>query len=84
MNSAEELRQLASESLLAHYAEYCEGAVIVDAEARIIWMNERYPERLGIAVPACVVGEEIEKIIPNSLMRQVVDTGRPIMLDIME
>lgn len=84
MTSAEELRQLASESLLAHYAEYCEGAVIVDAAARIVWMNERYPERLGIAVPACVVGQEIEKVIPNSLMRQVVETGRPIMLDIME
>ncbi|MCG2576282.1 sigma 54-interacting transcriptional regulator [Dechloromonas sp. XY25] len=84
MNSAEDLQQLASESLLAHYAEYCEGAVIVDAEARIVWMNERYPERLGIAVPEQVVGQEIEKIIPNSLMRQVVETGRPIMLDIME
>jgi transcriptional regulator with PAS, ATPase and Fis domain len=84
MTSAEELRQLASESLLAHYAEYCEGAVIVDAEARIVWMNERYPERLGIAMPECVVGQEIEKVIPNSLMRQVVETGRPIMLDIME
>lgn len=84
MTSAEDLRQLASESLLAHYAEYCEGAVIVDAQARVVWMNERYPERLGIAVPACVVGQEIEQVIPNSLMRQVVETGRPIMLDIME
>ena len=84
MTSAEELRQLASESLLAHYAEYCEGAVIVDAEARVVWMNDRYPERLGIALPECVVGQEIEKVIPNSLMRQVLETGRPIMLDIME
>lgn len=84
MTSAEELRQLASESLLAHYAEYCEGAVIVDAEARIVWMNKRYPERLGIAVPECVVGKEIEQVIPNSLMRQVVESGQPIMLDVME
>ncbi len=82
--SAEELRQLASESLLAHYAEYCEGAVIVDADARIVWMNKRYPERLGIAVPECVVGKEIEQVIPNSLMRQVVESGQPIMLDVME
>jgi len=41
--------------------------VIVDAQARVVWMNERYPERLGIAVPECVVGQEIEKVIPNSL-----------------
>lgn len=84
MTSADELRELASETLLAHYAEYCEGAVIVDNQARVVWMNERYPERLGIAVPECVVGQEIEKVIPNSLMRLVVETGRPIMLDIME
>lgn len=84
MALAEDLRRLASETLLAHFAEYCEGAVIVDAEARIVWMNDRYPERLGVAVPSCVVGQPIEEVIPNSLMRQVVQSGKPIMLDIME
>ncbi len=84
MALVEDLRRLASESLLAHFAEYCEGAVIVDKDARVVWMNDRYPERLGIAVPACVVGQLIEEVIPNSLMRQVVQSGKPIMLDIME
>ncbi len=31
-----------------------------------------------------VTGLEVEDVIPNSLMRQVVTTGRPILLDIME
>ena len=78
------LRELATRSLLGHFADLCEGAVIVDAEARVVWMNERYPERLGIADPAAAVGRPIEEAIPNSLMRQVVESGRPIMLDIME
>ncbi|NJD25916.1 MAG: AAA family ATPase [Betaproteobacteria bacterium] len=84
MISADELRELAAHSLLEHFADLCEGAIIVDAEARIVWMNERYPERLGITDPAAAIGRPIEEAIPHSLMRQVVESGKPIMLDIME
>ncbi|MBS1161959.1 MAG: family ATPase [Proteobacteria bacterium] len=84
MTSPAELRQLANQSLLAHFAELCEGAVIVDARANVVWMNDHYPVRLGIADPAAMLGRPIEEVIPNSQMRQVVDSGRPIMLDIMD
>lgn len=82
--SSAELLQLASETLLRHFADYCEGAIIVDRAAKIVWMNDRYPARLGLSVPACVLGQAVESVIPNSLMRKVVDSGQPIMLDIME
>ncbi len=78
------LLEHAMHSLLAHFAEFCEGAVVVDTEARVVWMNDSYPQRLGIADPAAVIGRPIEEVIPNSLMRQVLETGRPVMLDIME
>ncbi len=81
---AMQLLKVATESLLGHFAEICEGAVIVDRQARIVWMNERYPKRLGVADPAAAIGKPVESILPNSLMREVVDTGRPIMLDIMD
>lgn len=85
MTSTEDLLRLASETLLAHFASYCEGAVIVDDQARVVWMNDRYPARLGISLrPETVVGRPIEEVIPNSLMRQVVESGQPIMLDLME
>ena len=80
----DDLRQLASKSLLSHFADLCEGAVIVDAAANVVWMNDQYPARLGIPDPAATVGRPIEEVIPNSLMRQVIATGRPIMLDIMD
>ncbi len=80
----DQLRELATRSLLAHFADMCEGAVIVDEQARVVWMNDRYPERLGISNPTSAIGQPIEKVIPNSLMRQVVESGRPIMLDIMD
>ncbi len=84
MTTPEALRQLASQSLLAHFAELCEGLVIVDARGNVAWMNEQYPARLGIGDPAAIIGRPIEEVIPNSQMRQVVDSGRPIMLDIMD
>ncbi|RKT62862.1 Fis family sigma54 specific transcriptional regulator [Azonexus fungiphilus] len=84
MTLSEDLRRLASDTLLSHFADYCEGAVIVDRDARIVWMNDSYPERLGIALSSCVIGQPIEQVIPNSMMRQVVHSGQAIMLDIME
>ena len=82
--TADSLRELATRTLLSRFAEMCEGAVIVDAEARVVWMNERYPMLLGITDPAAAIGQPIEQVIPNSLMRQVIESGRPIMLDIMD
>ena len=79
-----DLRELANRSLLKYFADICEGAVIVDARARLVWMNDRYPVRLSIANPASAIGRPIEEVIPNSQMRQVVESGRPIMLDIMD
>ncbi len=81
---ADHLLQVARESLLGHFAEICEGAVIVDRQARIVWMNDRYPKRLGVADPSSAIGQPVESILPNSLMREVVDSGRAIMLDIMD
>jgi transcriptional regulator with PAS, ATPase and Fis domain len=83
-NDAGKLLKVATESLLSHFAEICEGAIIVDREARVVWMNDRYPKRLGVADPASAIGQPVENILPNSLMREVVETGRPIMLDLMD
>lgn len=78
-----DLLQTASQSLLKHFAEICEGAVVVDRQARVVWMNDQYPKRLGITSLKTVIGQPVEKVLPNSLMREVVETGQPIMLDIM-
>ncbi|HEY6895852.1 MAG TPA: sigma 54-interacting transcriptional regulator [Rhodocyclaceae bacterium] len=80
----ERIRKRAMETLLVEFSDLCEGVVIVDREARVVWMNERYPKRLGIADPEAVIGRSVEEIIPNSLMREVVSSGKPIMLDIMD
>lgn len=78
-----ELHARAVRSLFELFETLCEGAIAVDAEARVVWINDRYLELLGLAPDHPAIGLEVEALIPNSLMRQVVETGQPILLDIM-
>jgi len=78
------IRRLAMQSLFESLENLCEGTVIVDCNARIVWINERYATRLGAISAAHAIGREIEEVIPNSLMREVVTTGKPILLDLLE
>ena len=66
------VRRIAKKSLFEGLDQMCEGAVIVDREARIVWMSEKYAARLGLASAAEATGRVVEDVIPNSLMRQVV------------
>ena len=77
------LQQKAMQSMFDCFEGLCEGTVIVDRAARVVWINDRYAARLDVD-PAQALGQEIEAIIPNSLMRQVVATGEPILLDLLE
>jgi len=79
----ERLQHQAMQSMFESFDRMCEGTVIVDRDARIVWINARYAARLGCDGEA-VLGQAIEEAIPNSLMRQVVQTGEPILLDILE
>ena len=60
-----------------------EGTVAIDRNGRIVWINAKYAKMLGIRDPASAIGQEVEAVIPNSLLRQVVKSGRPILLDVM-
>ncbi len=76
--------KLAMSSLFERLNSICEGAVAVDRQARVVWIADKYVSLLGLTNAEDAIGREVEEIIPNSLMRQVVETGEPILLDIME
>jgi transcriptional regulator with PAS, ATPase and Fis domain len=63
--------------------DFFEGAIIVDAQTRITWMDARYRELLKLPPDFDPIGLEVETVLPHSLLRRVVETGRPILLDIM-
>lgn len=74
----------AMDSLFRTFENFSEGTLIVDADARIVWINERYAARFGFADSRQAIGLDCETVIPNSLMREVVQTGKPILLDMLE
>jgi transcriptional regulator with PAS, ATPase and Fis domain len=78
------IRKIAKKSLFEGLDGMCEGAIIVDRDSRIVWISDKYATRLKLASAAEAVGQVVEDVIPNSLMREVVRTGEPIMLDIMQ
>ena len=82
--SADEVRGVAMQTLFTRLESLCEGAIAIDAQAHVVWLNEKYAKKLGLASAEEALGREVEDIIPNSLMRQVVQTGEPILLDILE
>jgi len=78
------VRRLAIRSLFEIIEQSSEGTVIVDKEARIVWINERYARRFGLEDASRAVGQPCEKVIPGSLLRQVASNGQPILLDMMD
>ena len=78
------IRRIAKKSLFEGLDRTCEGAIIVDRDARIVWISEKYLTHLGLKTSHEAVGRIVEEVIPNSLMREVVRTGEPIMLDILQ
>ncbi|HEY0848114.1 MAG TPA: PAS domain-containing protein, partial [Noviherbaspirillum sp.] len=71
------------ESLLDLFDDSCEGTMAVDDQGRIAWINDKYVAFLGLKSPDDALGKAVEEVIPNSRMREVVQTGKPILLDIM-
>ncbi|RON08773.1 sigma-54-dependent Fis family transcriptional regulator [Pseudomonas brassicacearum] len=90
MNTTESLkdyqrvRMLAIRSLFEIIEQSSEGTVIVDRDANIVWMNERYARRFGLESAEVAIGRPCESVIPGSLLREVVRTGKPILLDMQD
>jgi transcriptional regulator with PAS, ATPase and Fis domain len=65
------------------FDQLAEGCLIVDKDARVVMISDRYAA-VQCVDPIEVIGKEIETFIPNSRMREVVETGKPILLAFFE
>ena len=72
------------EALFPMFEEASAGAIAVDRDARITWMNSSYSQLLGLKDPAIAIGRPVRQVIPETRMPEVVETGNPLLLDIME
>jgi transcriptional regulator with PAS, ATPase and Fis domain len=86
-NDQESILRLAAASLFDHLSSMCEGILLVDRDARVAWISDRYERylpSLGFRHASEILGRPVEQVVPNTLMRRVVETGEPILLDIID
>ena len=43
-----DIRRRAMQSLFENLDTLCEGTIVVDGDARIVWINDRYTRRFGL------------------------------------
>ena len=83
---AEQVLKLAAQSMFDTFAHTAMGTLVVDREHRIVWISEGYKNflpALGFASAADFVGRRVEDVIPNTLLGQVIDSGQPILVDLL-
>ena len=59
---------------------------LVDRSGRIVWVNEGYQRflpALGFSSVDQFVGHMVEDVIPNTQMRKVLETGQPVLIDLL-
>ncbi len=84
--SADGVLKLAAQSMFDLFAQTAMGMLVVNRDHQIVWISEGYKRflpALGVHSEADFVGRRVEEVIPNTLLNQVIETGRPIMVDLL-
>ncbi len=82
-SSDAEVRALAASSLVKLFDSLYEGAVVIDQDGRITWINDKYKALIGWNGSEPIEGRSIEEVLPNSRLRQVMETGQADLLDVL-
>ena len=82
----EAILKLAAHSMFQLFSNVAQGMMLVDRTGRVVWINEAYKKflpALGFERAEDFVGRPVEEVVPNTLMRQVIDSGKPILVDLL-
>ncbi len=82
---AQRVLALAAQSMFDTFASTAMGTMVVDRSHHIVWIDDgyrRFLPALGHA-EGDFVGRAVEDVVPNTLMGQVIDSGTPILLDLL-
>lgn len=78
--------ELAARSMFQLFSSVSQGMFLVDRTGRIVWLNDGYKRflpALGFTAVDQFVGHLVEDVIPNTQMRRVLETGQPILIDLL-
>ena len=83
---AASILKLAGRSMFDLFADAAQGMMLVDRTGRVVWINEAYKRflpALGVEREEDFVGRLVREVVPNTLMHQVLETGKPILVDLL-
>jgi transcriptional regulator with PAS, ATPase and Fis domain len=83
---ADSVLKLAARSMFDLFAQTVQGMMVVDRAHRVVWISDGYKRflpALGFGSEAEFVGRRVEEVVPNTLMAQVIDSGKAIMVDLL-
>ena len=82
---ADRVLQLAAQSMFDTFARTAMGTLVVDRQHRIVWISDGYKRFLPALGHAegDFVGRRVEEVVPNTLMPQVIETGQPMLVDLL-
>ena len=83
---AQSILELAARSMFDLFANASEGMLLVDRQARVVWINEQYRRflpALGFAREEDFVGHPVSQVVQNTQMDNVLSTGKPILIDLL-
>ncbi|MGN6828156.1 sigma-54 interaction domain-containing protein [Paucibacter sp. M5-1] len=78
--------RLAARTMFELLESSAQGMMVLDREHRIVWISEGYKRflpGLGFEHESDFVGRRVEEVVPNTLMAQVIDSGQPILVDLL-
>ena len=78
--------ELAARSMFDLFANASEGMLLVDRAGRVVWINEQYKRflpALGFQRVEDFVGHPAADVIHNTQMHRVVESGKPILIDLL-
>ncbi len=68
------------------FSSMSQGMFLADRSGRVVWVNEgyrRFLPALGVASVNDFLGHMVEEVIPNTQMRRVLETGEPVLIDLL-
>jgi transcriptional regulator with PAS, ATPase and Fis domain len=83
---AQGILELAARSMFHLFSSVSQGMFLVDLSGRIVWVNEGYQRflpDLGFSSLDQFLGRMVEEVIPNTGMRRVLETGNPVLIDLL-
>lgn len=83
---AQSILELAARSMFDLFANASEGMMLVDRQARVVWVNEQYKRflpALGFERVEDFVGHPVASVVQNTQMHHVLETGKPILIDLL-